>query len=419
VSVFTGVGARSHLSDSQRFDNYEYDGIHVERFHHDLIPMGGQSNVVEAEYNNWLFASYFRKYLNILKPDLVHFFHLRRLSASAIDVCYDLGIPTVFTLTDFWLICPTYQLLLPDNSLCLGPEVSGVNCLRHVVTITQPTWVSSILAKFPDWLVTSLILAMNKGVFLKSRIPLYIRALHNRPEFMRQRFNKLDKVIVPTRLMQDFLQKNGFSSDNIVFSSYGIDLGHGYQEKTDDGRGKLRVGFIGTLREPKGVHVLVQAIRLLSDDEPVELNIYGEINKNPEYFHELKTIAGGDTRIVFRGTFPNSRIGLIFSSIDVLVVPSIWYENTPLVIYSAQAAGCPVVASNLGGMAEVVRHNENGLLFKPGNVSELAEIIKQLARDKQLLRKLSTKTKPKSISEYVSELLNIYKEILETKQKAI
>ena len=69
---------------------------------------------------------------------------------------------------------------------------------------------------------------------------------------------------------------------------------------------------------------------------------------------------------------PNESIGDVFSELDVLVVPSVWYENTPLAIYSAQEAGCPVIASNLGGMSEVIKHEKNGLLFEAGDFVGLA-----------------------------------------------
>ena len=117
--------------------------------------------------------------------------------------------------------------------------------------------------------------------------------------------------------------------------------------------------------------------------------------------------------IRFCGVFPNEQIGKIFAKLDVLVVPSIWYENTPLVIYSAQEAGCPVIASNLGGMAEVVEHEKNGLLFEVGNVTSLAATIERLSGDRRLLRQLAANAvEPKSISDYVNELVTIYSNVL-------
>jgi len=417
VTVFTGFHTKQPLSDSERFDSYVYRGISVDRFYHHRVPMGCQENVAEAEHNNTFFAGYFRNYLKQLKPDVVHCFHMHRMSASMIDVCHEAGIPIVMTPTDFWLVCPTFQLLLPDKSLCAGPDANGVNCLRHVVSLSQSRSVNVAFSLLPNWIVASMIRRVNKVTSAPQGLLSQVQALSRRPQFLKERFRKLDRVFVPSRFLARVLEENGFASDNTIFSQYGIDMSHGYQAKTSDGeQGKLRIGFIGSILEHKGVHILVKAIRLLEDCETVELRIYGKTEESPAYTKALKEIADGDERIKFCGTFPNGQIGTIFASLDVLAVPSIWYENTPLVIYSAQAAGCPVIASNLGGMAEVVRHNDNGLLFAPGNSAELAECIKSLARNKDQLRQLSKEAKPKSIDQYVAELLRTYEEIVEERR---
>lgn len=413
VTIITGFHTKAPLRDSERFDSYEYQGIHVERFYHHRVPMGGQENIAEAEHNNTFFGEHFRACLSRLKPDVVHFFHMHRMSASMVDACYEAGIPMVMTPTDFWLVCPTFQLLLPDNSLCTGPDANGVNCLRHIVTLSQPRVVSSAFTLLPDRVVASMIQGCQRVTSAPPGVVSQVQALSRRPQFLKDRFRKLNRVLVPSRFLAKILIENGFSSDNVVVSRYGIDLSHGYRAKVlDEGQGKLRIGFIGSILRHKGAHVLVKAIRLLHDCDSVELRMYGNTDECPSYMTELAALAGIDDRIMFCGTFPNSQIGSILASLDVLVVPSIWYENTPLVIYSAQAAGCPVIASNLGGMAEVVRHNDNGLLFAPGSASELAACIQSLVRDRERVRQFSTETKPKSISQYVSELLQTYQDVL-------
>ena len=125
VSVFTGFPARTHMPEDERFDEYDIDGIHVYRFHHAYIPMGGQSAVTEVEYDSHLTARYFTRMLRDLKPDIVHFFHLSRLGVGLIDATIDAQIPAYYTPTDFWSVCPTSQLLLRDGSVCPGPSKFG------------------------------------------------------------------------------------------------------------------------------------------------------------------------------------------------------------------------------------------------------------------------------------------------------
>ncbi len=200
------------------------EGVFVTRFHHGRVPMGGQPNIVEAEYNNQLFASFFRTYLKEHKPDLVHFFHLHRLSASAIEVCHEYGIPMVMTPTDFWLICPMSQLRLTDHSLCKGPDSSRVNCLRHVVALSQPEKTSRRLSIFPDCMLRSMIWGINKGMFASQWFAPLVKALYARPAFLEKQMNRLDRMIVPSRLMQRILLEHGLKEEKVVSCPFGINF---------------------------------------------------------------------------------------------------------------------------------------------------------------------------------------------------
>lgn len=412
VSIFTGFPAGDDLNDHERFDSYCYDGISVTRYHHGRVSVGRHHNIVEAEYNNHFFASYFRNYLKKLQPDLVHFFHLQRLSASAINVCHELDIPMVMTPTDFWLVCPMNQLKLPDNSLCSGPDQQRVNCLRHFVARTQSSATVSLFEKLPDSVLGRIIFWIKKGMFSCMWFSPLVRALYERPSFIEKQMNRLDRMIVPTKLMERTLIRHGLMSEKVVFSPYGINFYKLQQKKTSEGSSLLRIGFIGTLSEPKGAHVLVEAIRLIPQETSIKVKLYGKLDDFPSYVEKLIDISNRDPRIEFCGTFPNNEIGKVFEDIDVLVVPSIWYENTPLVIYSAQAACCPVIASDLDGIAEAVHHGDNGLLFPPGNASALANLIRSLLQNPAVLKKLEKNARvPKSMSTYATELVAIYDEI--------
>jgi glycosyltransferase involved in cell wall biosynthesis len=106
VVVVTGYPDPRSLRDNERFDRYTHDGLRVERFRHSPHPMGDQQVVTELAYDNRLFARAFDRLLAEVEPDVVHFVHLARLSAWLIEPCVERGIPTVFTVTDFWPVCP-------------------------------------------------------------------------------------------------------------------------------------------------------------------------------------------------------------------------------------------------------------------------------------------------------------------------
>ena len=86
-------------------------------------------------------------------------------------------------------------------------------------------------------------------------------------------------------------------------------------------------------------------------------------------------------------------------------------------LYSAQAAGCPVIASNMAGLSEVIEHGKNGLLFEAGNADELATTIETLLDNKDILARLSENAKkPLSIQDYAAKLLEIYDVLIQEKK---
>jgi glycosyltransferase involved in cell wall biosynthesis len=410
VRVLTGCPSSKGLLDQDRFDEYDFRGILVYRFHHAYIPMGGQVSMIEVGYDNRLGADHFDRILNTFKPDLVHFFHLNRLGTGLIARAAQAGVRQFMTPTDFWAICPTGQLLLGDGSLCAGPSAYAGNCLKHLTQSTQ----KGIIGKAVKWLPTAgadLLVRFTK----KNILPTYpkqseVLAIARRLPANVSRLNQLNGIIVPNGFMKDFLVRHGVMPSLITLASFGIDVSSTeVKERLRRNSAPLQIGFIGTLASHKGCHVLIDAFKKLPASSAI-LKIYGRMDDFAEYSDELRLRVGKHQSIEFCGTFPNSEIAQVLAEIDVLVVPSIWYENTPLVLYSAQAARCPVVASNLPGLAEVIQHGENGLLFLPGNSTDLAQQLTRLVNEDDLLQRLSAHARPpKYTQNYVDELLKMWR----------
>ena len=416
VRVFTGMPTSKALSPAQRVDAYEFEGLHVYRFHSSVMPMTDGITVTEQGYNNTLADAYFAEILSCFKPDLIHCFHLHLLGSRLIDMAASRRLPITMTPTDFWSVCPMGQLLLSDGRMCTGPSAAGGNCMKHFAE----TWHLSSVRFAAKWVPT---LAVDAVVRLAQAhlVPVYsyrdrMDAVSARLKTNVGRLNKLKKIISPNHLMTDILVHNGVAKTQILESSYGIDT---TQPAHDQARRALtsthtlpsrplHIGFIGTLAPHKGCHVLIDAFKALPAGTAV-LNIYGDLYGLPAYAEQLQASAGGRPDIRFCGTFPNAQIANIMAGIDVLVVPSMWYENTPLVIYSAQAAGCPVIASDCPGISVVVDHEVNGLLFKAGNAAALCQQLSRAATDEGLIDRLSVACKPpKSTSQYVDELLEVW-----------
>ena len=410
VRVYTGYPTKEILPDRKRFDVYEIEGIRVHRFRHGFVPMGDQHVLSELEYDNRLSAGYFSALADELAPDVVHFFHFSRLSSSLIDVVWQKRLPAYYTPTDFWAVCPTCQLLLSDGKVCPGPSRHAGNCIKHVAALTRwkshaglVKYLPTFAADSAAWLAKSLLPGRlpfrDEVVGLSRRAPLNIR-----------RLNALNAIVSPTRLMTDVLTRNGVDARLIRQSAYGIDItGFGAAAPREyDGERPLIFAYIGTLAQHKGCHVLIEAFRRLNV-AGMRLKIYGNPNDFPDYARKLQCMSEGCESIEFLGTFPNVEIARVLSAVDALVVPSVWYENTPLVVYSALAAKCPVIASDFPGMSEVIEHDSNGMTFTPHDADALAQCLRRLYEEKGLLARLSANcVPPKSVETYVNELLTLY-----------
>jgi glycosyltransferase involved in cell wall biosynthesis len=412
VTVVTAYPAKEPPDPDACFDKYVYDGVPVLRFHHVYTPALPPHNVIRAEYDNVFFGRCFSGLLEADPPDIVHVFHMMRLSTSVITACRNAGVPMVFTPTDFWVVCPTCQLRLPDGRLCTGPDRRRVNCFRHVVENSQPESMRKRVSAIPDWLWGLILTAVRRGILSRWKYAPLLRSHAERLEVLMSRVNQFERVLVPTRLMEEILTRYGLSPDRVELLPFGLDV-EGVTDipKTPPAE-VLRVGFIGTLAEHKGAHILVDAVRRLPEKTPVQVDIYGKLDEFPEYTRRLTAAADADRRIRFNGTFPNREIGNIFAGLDILVIPSLWYENTPLVLYTAQAAKTPVIGTRLGGIAEVIEEEENGLLFEKGDVATLSEMLADLAEHRHKVDRMAEMAKPPlSISGYVDRLEIVYREI--------
>jgi glycosyltransferase involved in cell wall biosynthesis len=276
--------------------------------------------------------------------------------------------------------------------------------LKGTFRIEEPTTVS-VVSQPHRYLA-----AHARRAYLKT---LYALQVMRRTRHIRLALESADLVIAPSPFLRKEFVNWGVDTDKIIFSDYGfdIDLFEGLEKTTSP---DVRFGFIGTIAPHKGVHTLVEAFNRISNNSAV-LNIYGDPRVFPEYGEFLQLLAK-NPNITFRGGFENSAIREVFKDIDVLVVPSLWYENSPLTIHEAFLADSPVIASNLGGMADLVDDMRNGLLFEVGNPDDLAKKISRIVEEPELLQKLREGIEPiKTLEDDVRSFLDDrYRKLIES-----
>ncbi|MDE1997564.1 MAG: glycosyltransferase [Burkholderiales bacterium] len=410
VAVYTGYPSTTHLSEGERFDSYQFNGIPVHRFHHTYQLMDGQRSKIALSFDNKLAKDRFRVIMEEFRPDIVHFFHLNRLGSGLIDAAVDMRSPAFYTPTDFWAICHTAQLHLPSGAFCPGPTLHAGNCAKHLAE-------SHAYSPFRFVAKVTPIIAFEQVTRMASRVEMLgfsglseFGAIERRLRINRDRMNRLSGIVSPNAFMTETLMRYGIRKELLHELAYGIDdpfedASPACQESSQ----RLRIGFIGTLAQHKGCHVLIDAFKLAFQQDQAVLKIYGREGDFPVYCDRLRLLVGGRTDIEFCGTFQNSEIGNIFNCLDVLVVPSVWFENTPLVIYSAMAAKCPVIASDIPGITACIRHDSTGLVFKSGDHKSLAAQLIRFLNDGELrLRLINNSRKPSSVSDYVDGLIGLW-----------
>jgi glycosyltransferase involved in cell wall biosynthesis len=388
----------------------EYAGIPVTRFCYDSRTW---HNPTLYEYWNEEFGELAKTFFEKQRPDLIHFTHNSLLSAALLKSAHLLGIPTVLTLTDFWYICPRMQLVREDESLCAGPVVE-LDCYECYHAPVLDKW-RFITDKLPGPLRRRVATArsrLKRNVLTsKAASDNFLDAALNRAPRLKEAVKLVDVVIAPTLFLLEMFRKNGFDTSRFRLINFGINTAL-LKDAVKTPSSTFRFAFVGTLSHHKGCHVLIEALRQIPGDR-LELQIYGSEEQFPEYARPLRKAAGGDTRIKFLGTFPREEIGRVLAEMDVLIMPSLWYENSPLMLLFALRSHTPVIASDVGGLSEFIRDGGNGFLFKTGDAEGLRGVMRRFVDDTALLGRMRAgETNIKSIEEHSAEIEDIYRSLV-------
>ena len=408
----------------------------------------------EATYVDRKAERIFRDYLEEVEPDIVHFQHVLGMGMGVIDAVREMGIPIVFTLHDFWAMCPMGQrMCYTDEQLCdpidfakcgpcafgegwerVGPEENG-SLQANAAGPTGPRAITIRDRYAKRVMETPGRLARRPRAAVRAvveRVAHLLRPNHDGLEGpppanpFEHRFHRLrakleacDLLITPSAFLRDeFIKHFGIPPDRIIHSANGMDFS--YVKATPKSPSeRLRFGFVGSIIRTKGPHVLVEAFLDAASRHPdMELHVHGAPNRwSGAYLEELQAMARGHAardRVTFHGRFDNRRIGQVLADIDVLVVPSIWFENAPLTLNEAAMTGTPIVVSDRGGMLEFARANSYGRTFELGNPRDLARVLEELVSDRSLVAALAGDPPLiKSVADNATELLGVYERILQ------
>jgi GT2 family glycosyltransferase/glycosyltransferase involved in cell wall biosynthesis len=352
--------------------------------------------------------------LDEFAPDVVHVQHLTCLSTGLPREAERRGIPVALTANDYWLVCHRGQLFDLDGARCDGPFDGGCARCIPAATLASPqthAWGRTLRSLPLPGAARGVKLA--EKVVDRGRAPASTcEATQVRLQHMRDSIACVSRVLLPSETMAAVFRRFGMPADRMVRCNQGISLAP-FEGQTRSPSVPLRVAFAGGLIPSKAPHILLDAIDRLPPGSIVVdlLGGSGTYHGQQDYAASLASRLGHPAIRRF-GPVPHERMPAALNDVDVLVVPSLWIENAPFIIREAFAAGAPVIASNLGGMAEMVSDGVDGLLFPPGDVDALAACLRRLIDDRGLLDRLRAGiVRPNSIETEAGALRAMYAEM--------
>jgi len=299
------------------------------------------------------------------RPDVVHLHNVyHHLSPSVLSPLARRRIPTVMTLHDYKLACPTYRFLDKGEvcQACLG---------GHFTQAVRRRCKDGSLGSSAA-MATELALHTGFGVY-----------------------NHVQVLLCPSRFMVGRMAAAGVFPERLRW------LPH-FVVPAPEARGpRGRIVFAGRLSAEKGVDTLISAVGRAGPG--VRLDVAGD-GPDRQRLEQLAKTATADGQVQFVGRLEQKEVGDLIAAATAVALPSRWYENQPMIVLEAFARGVPVVASDIGGIPELIRHGLDGLLVGPGDVDGLAGALSSLVGDRTRAERMGRAARERAGVEFAPRL---------------
>lgn len=359
---------RSGAKPRYTVERVEEGGIPVHLLHNP----GDARKRFAASYRDERVEQAFDELLTRLAPEVVHFTYLLwGLSLRLPEVAAARGIPSVLTLTDYGLLCHRGQMFDWRLRTCGGPRPPE-ECARCVRTAAD--FDHAPLALVARRAAAGVLAALG-GCGL---VPV-TADLEQREAEVRRAFAHLARVIAPTRHLAEVFARAGVARERLVELCYAFDENSYGGTAPRAAGGPVRFAFLGQFAPHKGLATLLAAGRelaRLAPESPFEIVLFGGPSgaRHRLYWRAQEPgLAAAHARL--EPAFLPGDAARVLAGFDALVAPSEWDENAPLAVLQARAAGLPVIASDVPGIAEVVRAPQEGRLVPKGDVGALARAL--------------------------------------------
>ncbi|MBU4502676.1 MAG: glycosyltransferase family 4 protein, partial [Nanoarchaeota archaeon] len=311
-----------------------------------------------------------KKYIRRIKPDIT-FVHNNYVYAIPLLLALKQeNIHTIQTVHDWGQICPSSWCVIKRNlKRCKGAEGISTKCLLEKC-ISPNHFLATYLRN-------------------KIRIKLTKKTIK--------------KFISPSKMLAKDLAKHGFKNVSCIHHFKEFGESKFSTEKSQKGL----IIYVGVLSRNKGVDFLIKAFKLILQKYPdALLRIIGD-GPERENLEKLSKRLNIESKIDFKGKIPHAEVLKEFEKSRLFVIPSVWMENSPFVVYECMSIGRPIVGSNRGGIPDLVLHKKTGLIVEPGRPEEIAEAVLKILKDDDLFKRFS-----KNAFEYVHKELSTQKHIM-------
>jgi glycosyltransferase involved in cell wall biosynthesis len=383
----------------------------------------------------------FKEVLEKIKPDLIHIQELAGLPSSLIDIAVSRKVPTIMTLQDYFLLCPTLKLFDYTNQNCLNFEDGKrcVICCKNISNNLLSLFKQTISYEFRRYKLYTPAKLFYK-IFLR-KIPFYLikriekkdkgskylsYSLHDffklRREKNIERLKKIDLLIAQSKKVEKIYRHylgldESESKDKII--TLHLTVKHVEKivpKRLDKISYPIKFATLnGCASIPKGALLMLETIRILHNkglSSYFEFHIFGGITK------ELKKEILQFNNTFYHGPYKLSELNEILENVDVGIVPSIWEEAYGFVGIEFLAKGIPVIGNNKGGIVDYTIDGFTGFVNYGNNAEGMANIIAKIISEPNIIKVLNGKIIEnrskliKTIRQHFYELDKIYRDII-------
>jgi glycosyltransferase involved in cell wall biosynthesis len=363
--------------EAARCADYAFEGTSVRRY-----PVNAEASTDELRgvvpHRDF---SRFRELLMEERPDIYHQHSWTRgLGAAHLRAAREQGLKTVLTVHVASSICMRGTMMLFGRESCDG-RIDAARCAAcWNESRGAPEFISHALGALPGGLGDAL------GKFVSGSRAATALSGRTMAEKKKADFRRMvgdaDCIVAVCQWIYDALVLNGVPKEKLLLSRQGVDSSFaegGAAAEVTPAKGQLRLLYLGRWHPVKGIDVLLRAMKRIPPAAPITLTIHatGDGHEERACADEARRLAQGDPRITIAPPIGRDEVPQAFAYADALAVPSVWLETGPLVVLEAKAAGLPVIGSRLGGVAELIREPDEGVLVAPGDEIAWSEALLQ------------------------------------------